>query len=219
MMLIEVTLSLLKGFGSTLRLFCLTLIFSLPLGLLISLGTMSRLSILKYPLKLLIWIIRGTPLLLQLLVIYYSPGIVFKNNIWGSGDTGRLLAALFAFVLNYACYFAEIYRGGIQSIPAGQYEAGQVLGMTRGQIFFHIILLQVIKRIVPPMGNEIITLVKDTSLARVIAVYELIWCGQAYIKGEGIVWPLFYTGLFYLIFSGFLTWAFHKLEQKLDYFH
>jgi polar amino acid transport system permease protein len=139
-------------------------------------------------------------------------------NIWGSGDNGRFIAALVAFVINYACYFSEIYRGGIQSIPTGQYEAGQVLGLTRQQIFFKVILLQVIKRIVPPISNEIITLVKDTSLARVIAVYEIIWSGQEFIKSAGIIWPLFYTGAFYLIFSGLLTALFATIEKKLDYF-
>ena len=168
-MFVTVTLSLLQGFLATLRLFALTLVFALPLGLVISLGSMSRLHILRVLIRFLIWIIRGTPLLLQLLVIYYGPGIMGRN-IWGSGDSGRFIAALIAFVINYACYFSEIYRGGIQSIPVGQYEAGHVLGLTRGQIFRKIILLQVIKRIVPPMSNEIITLVKDTSLARVIAV-------------------------------------------------
>lgn len=213
-----VTLSLLEGFLGTVKLFALTLVFALPLGLLISLGSMSRAHVLRYPSKFIIWIIRGTPLLLQLLVIYYGPGILLKSNIWGSGDNGRFIAALVSFVINYACYFAEIYRGGIQSIPVGQYEAGQVLGLTKGQIFRKIVLLQVIKRIVPPMSNEIITLVKDTSLARVIAVYEIIWNGQAFIKSAGIIWPLFYTGAFYLVFSGLLTLLFGYIEKRLSYF-
>ncbi len=213
-----VTLSLLEGFWGTVKLFGLTLIFSLPLGLFISLGSMSRVKILQYPIKFLIWVIRGTPLLLQLLVIYYGPGIILKSNWWGSGTSGRFVAALVAFVINYACYFSEIYRGGIQSIPVGQYEAGQVLGMTKGQIFRKVVLLQVIKRIVPPMSNEIITLVKDTSLARVIAVYEIIWNGQSFIKSAGIIWPLFYTGVFYLLFSGLLTILFDRIEKKLSYF-
>ena len=156
--------------------------------------------------------------MLQLLVIYYGPGIIMKSNVWGSGDTGRFIAALVAFVINYSCYFSEIYRGGIQSIPVGQYEAGQVLGMTKHQIFFKVVLLQVIKRIVPPISNEIITLVKDTSLARVIAVYEIIWEGQSFIKSAGIIWPLFYTGVFYLLFSGLLTLLFGFVEKKLSYF-
>ncbi|MDD6716438.1 MAG: amino acid ABC transporter permease [Firmicutes bacterium] len=213
-----VTLSLLEGFLGTFKLFALTLVFALPLGLLISLGSMSRARVLRYPIKFIIWIIRGTPLLLQLLVIYYGPGILLKSNVWGSGDNGRFIAALVSFVINYACYFAEIYRGGIQSIPVGQYEAGQVLGLTKGQIFRKIVLLQVIKRIVPPMSNEIITLVKDTSLARVIAVYEIIWNGQSFIKSAGIIWPLFYTGAFYLVFSGLLTLLFGYIEKRLDYF-
>ena len=214
----NVTLTLLGGFLGTIKLFILTLVFALPLGLLISFGSMKHLVILRYPVRFLIWIIRGTPLMLQLLIIYYGPGIILHQNIWGSGDRGRFVAALVAFVVNYACYFSEIYRGGIQSIPVGQYEAGQVLGMTRGQIFRKVILLQVIKRIVPPISNEIITLVKDTSLARVIAVYEIIWEGQSFIKSAGIIWPLFYTGLFYLVFSGLLTLLFGYLEKKLSYF-
>ena len=213
-----VTLSLLEGFLTTVKLFALTLVFSLPLGLLMSLGSMSKIKVLRYPIVFLIWVMRGTPLLLQLLIIYYGPGILLHANVWGSGDGGRFTAALVAFVINYACYFSEIYRGGIQSIPVGQYEAGKVLGMTNSQIFRKVILLQVIKRIVPPMANESITLVKDTSLARVIAVYEIIWSGQAFIKSAGIIWPLFYTGAFYLIFSGLLTLLFGYIEKRLDYF-
>ncbi len=213
-----VTLTLLEGFLQTLRLFVLTLVFSLPLGLIVSFGSMSKISIIKAPVRFVIWVIRGTPLMLQLLVIYYGPGIIFHANVWGSGDGGRFIAALVAFVINYSCYFSEIYRGGIQSIPAGQYEAGQVLGMTKHQIFFKVVLLQVIKRIVPPISNEIITLVKDTSLARVIAVYEIIWEGQSFIKSAGIIWPLFYTGVFYLLFSGLLTILFGHVEKKLSYF-
>ena len=213
-----VTLSLLEGFLGTIRLFVLTLVFSLPLGLLVCWGSMRKTALIRVPVRFLIWVIRGTPLMLQLLIIYYGPGIFFGLNLWGSGTSGRFIAALIAFVINYACYFSEIYRGGIQSIPVGQYEAGQVLGMTRRQIFNRIILLQLIKRIVPPISNEIITLVKDTSLARVIAVYEIIWNGQAFIKSSGIIWPLFYTGAFYLLFSGLLTWLFGYIEKRLDYF-
>ncbi len=216
-MFLTVTQSLLMGFLATLKLFVLTLVFALPLGLFICFGSMSRFAVIRYPIKFLIWIIRGTPLLLQLLIIYYGPGIM-GHNVWGSKDTGRFIAALIAFVINYACYFSEIYRGGIQSVPIGQYEAGKVLGMTNGQIFRRIILLQLIKRIVPPISNEIITLVKDTSLARVIAVYEIIWNGQSFIKSAGIVWPLFYTGVFYLVFSGILTLLFRYIEQRLSYF-
>ena len=214
----NVSLSLLEGFLTTIKLFVLTLVFSLPLGLLICFGSMSRFRILKTILRFLIWVIRGTPLMLQLLVIYYGPGIFFGINVWGGSGEGRFAAALIAFVINYACYFSEIYRGGIQSVPYGQYEAGQVLGMTRRQIFNKVILLQLMKRIVPPISNEVITLVKDTSLARVIAVYEIIWNGQAFIKSSGIIWPLFYTGAFYLIFSGLLTLMFRHIEKKLSYF-
>ncbi|MCH4040489.1 MAG: amino acid ABC transporter permease [Eubacteriales bacterium] len=216
-MFAEVTLALLKGFLSTVQLFALTLVFALPLGLVISFGSMSRFAVIRYPVKFIIWIIRGTPLMLQLMIIYYGPGII-GYNVWGQGNGGRDIAALVAFVINYACYFSEIYRGGIQSIPQGQYEAGKVLGMTNHEIFRKVILLQVIKRIIPPMSNEIITLVKDTSLARIIAVFELIKAGESFMKSDGIIWPLFYTGLFYLVFSGLLTLLFHYIEKKLSYF-
>ena len=202
----------------TLRLFTLTLLFSLPLGLLIVSGIITKIKALSYPLRFLIWIIRGTPLMLQLLVVYYGPGIFLGRNIWGMGDEGRFIASLAAFVINYACYFAEIFRGGIQSIPVGQYEAGRVLGLSDKQIFRNIVLLQVIKKIIPPISNEVITLIKDTSLARVIAVYEIIWSGQSFIKSQGIIWPLFYTGIFYLLFSGLLTILFDRMEERLSYF-
>lgn len=160
--------------------------------------------------------------MIQLLIFYYFPGLVLKNPIWGSGEMGRFAAASVAFVFNYACYFSEIYRGGIQSVPVGQEEAGLVLGMTKSQIFFRVKLLQMVKRIIPPMSNEIITLVKDTSLARIIALQEIIWAGQAFLKGSngisGAIWPLFFTGVYYLIFSGLLTVLLGKLEKKLDYF-
>ncbi len=216
-MLGEVTITLLQGFGKTLELFALTLLFALPLGLLICFGSMSRVKILSAIINAIIWVIRGTPLMLQLLVIYYGPGIVSHQKI-GFTNSTRFLAALIAFVINYACYFAVIYRGGIQSVPVGQREAGKVLGMTNSQIFRKIVFLQVIKNIIPPISNEIITLVKDTSLARVIAVYEIIWAGETYIKHGGLIWPLFYTGVFYLVFSALLTWIFNKTEKKLAYF-
>ncbi len=217
-MFTTVTLSLLNGFLGTIKLFVLTLLFSLPLGLLISFGSMSKRVIIRTPIRFIIWVIRGTPLMLQLLVIFYGPGIFLGRNLWGSGSGGRFTAALVAFVINYACYFSEIFRGGIQSISKGQYEAAAVLGLSRTQTFFKIVLLQVIKRIVPPISNEVITLVKDTSLARVIAFYEIIWEGERFIKSSGIIWPLFYTGAFYLIFSGLLTLLFGYIEKKLDYF-
>lgn len=216
-MLGEVTITLLQGFGKTLELFALTLLFALPLGLLICFGSMSRVKILSAIINAIIWVIRGTPLMLQLLVIYYGPGIVSHQQI-GFTNSTRFLAALIAFVINYACYFAVIYRGGIQSVPVGQREAGKVLGMTNSQIFRKIVFLQVIKNIIPPISNEIITLVKDTSLARVIAVYEIIWAGETYIKHGGLIWPLFYTGVFYLVFSALLTWIFNKTEKKLAFF-
>lgn len=210
--------SLSLGFLKSLEIFALTLLGAIPLGLIISLGSMSRFKPLNYLIKVIVWIIRGTPLMLQLLIIYYGPGIILGNNWWGSGANGRFIAAMVAFIFNYACYFSEIFRGGIEGVPRGQREAGQVLGMTNTQIFFKVTLMQVIKRIVPPMGNEIITLVKDTSLVRVIAVYEVMWNGQAFIKSAGIIWPLFFTGVYYLAFSGILTLLLGRLEKKLDYF-
>ena len=209
---------LLQGTWDALKLSLLTLLFALPLGLLIAKGRMSRHKIIQYPTRFYLLIMRGTPLMLQLLIIYYGPGLILGNNWWGNGSSGRFIAAMVAFILNYACYFSEIYRGGIEGVPKGQSEAGQVLGMTKSQIFFRVILLQVLKRIVPPMGNEIITLVKDTSLARVIAVYELIWAGQTFIKSSGIIWPLFFTGVYYLIFCGLVTLLLGWLEKKLDFF-
>ena len=200
------------------QLFGLTLLFALPLGLLVSLGSMSRFTPLRGVVKTFVWIIRGTPLMLQIIVIYLGPGLMGFASPWGSSTNGRLLAAVVAFVINYACYFSEIYRGGIESMPRGQYEAGAVLGMTKTQVFFKIILFQVVKKIVPPMGNEIITLVKDTSLARIISVYEIIWAAQKFAKMDGLVWPLFYTGVYYLIFSGVLTLFFGYIEKKLDYY-
>ena len=210
------------GFLQTLKLFFVTLIGAFPLGLVIAFGSMSRFGPLKYFSKFVVWIIRGTPLMIQLLIIYYFPGLVLHTPIWGGGESGRFLAAAFSFVLNYACYFSEIYRGGIQGVPIGQEEAGLGLGMTRSQIFFKITLLQMIKRIVPPMSNEIITLVKDTSLARIIALQEIIWAGQAFMKGShgisGAIWPLFFTAVYYLIFNGILTLLLGRLERRLDYF-
>lgn len=210
------------GFMQTLKLFFVTLIGALPLGLVIAFGSMTRFLPVRWLSRTLVWIIRGTPLMIQLLIIYYFPGLVFGNSIWGGGESGRFLAASVSFVLNYACYFSEIYRGGIQSVPRGQQEAGLVLGMTKSQIFFRVTLLQMIKRIVPPISNEIITLVKDTSLARIIALQEIIWAGQAFLKGSqgisGAIWPLFFTAFYYLAFSGILTLLFGWLERKLNYF-
>lgn len=210
------------GFLQTLKLFFATLIGAIPLGLIIAFGSMSRFKPLSYFTKIIVWIVRGTPLMIQLLIIYYFPGLVLKNPIWGGGESGRFLAAAVAFVFNYACYFSEIYRGGIQSVPVGQEEAGLVLGMKKSQIFFRVKLLQMIKRIIPPMANEIITLVKDTSLARIIALQEIIWAGQSFMKGSqgisGAIWPLFFTGVYYLIFNGILTVLLGRLEKKLDYF-
>ncbi len=210
------------GFLQTLKLFFTTLLCAIPLGLIISFGSMSKFKPLSAFTKVVVWIVRGSPLMIQLLIVYFFPGLVLHKNIWGMGEAGRFMAATVAFTLNYACYFSEIYRGGIQSVPVGQQEAGKVLGLSDTQIFFKITLLQMIKRIVPPMSNEIITLVKDTSLARIIALQEIIWAGQAFMKGSkgisGAIWPLFFTGIYYLAFSGILTVLFGKIEKKLDYF-
>lgn len=211
------------GFLQTLKLFIITLLGALPLGLIISFGSMSKFKPLSSFVKTIVWIVRGSPLMIQLLIIYFFPGLVFHNNIWGSGEGGRFVASAVAFILNYACYFSEIYRGGIQGVPIGQQEAGQVLGLSKSQIFFKVTLLQMIKRIVPPMSNEIITLVKDTSLARIIALQEVIWAGQAFLKGSqgisGQIWPLFFTAVYYLVFNGLLTILFNKVEKKLSYFN
>ena len=226
----EVFKSLFEGFGVSLEIFALTLLFAIPLGLVISFGSMSKFKPLKYFVKFIVWIIRGTPLMLQLIIIFYGPGLLatWATNsgsanpviLWMSSwqVMDRFLAVIVSFVINYACYFSEIFRGGIEGIPKGQYEAGQVLGMTKTQTFFKVVLMQVVKRIIPPMSNEIITLVKDTSLARVISVYELIWAGQTFIKSSGILWPLLATGIFYLAFNGILTIVFGKIEKKLDYY-
>ncbi len=210
------------GFLQTLKLFFVTLLGAFPLGLIIAFGSMSKFKPLSVLVKIIVWIVRGTPLMIQLLIIYYFPGLVLHNPIWGGGEAGRFAAASVAFIFNYSCYFSEIYRGGIQGVPVGQQEAGLVLGMTKSQIFFKVTLLQMIKRIVPPMSNEIITLVKDTSLARIIALQEIIWAGQAFMKGSngisGQIWPLFFTAVYYLIFNGLLTVLLGKLEDKLNYF-
>lgn len=213
MSFLEVTAQLAEGFLTTLRIFLITLLFSLPLGLIITFGSMSKVKIVKWITKTFVWIIRGTPLMLQIIIVFYGPGLVF-----GAKALDRLDSVLIAFIINYACYFSEIYRGGIESIPKGQYEAGQVLGMTKTQIFFRIVLFQVIKRITAPMGNEIITLVKDTSLARVIAVTELVKAAETIISLKAIIWPLFYIGAFYLLFSGILSLLLGYAEKKLNYY-
>lgn len=227
---ITVTQSLLEGFAITCLLFVLTLILALPLGLLISFCTMSKVKAVKGFFKVFVWIIRGIPLMLQLFIVYYLPGMLSPNgaNPFGKIDNylyfnlgidngGALLATLIAFVINYAAYFSEIFRGGIESIPKGQYEAGQVLGMTKGQIFKQVILMQVVKRIIPPISNEVITLVKDTALARVIGVIEIIKKADMFAS-KAIIWPLFYAGAFYLVFVGLLTILFNFIEKKLSYY-
>ncbi len=210
------------GFLQTLKLFFVTLAGAIPLGLIISFGSMSRFKPLSGLVKTVVWIVRGSPLMIQLMIIYYFPGLIMGNNIWGTGEGGRFIACCVAFILNYSCYFSEIYRGGIQGVPKGQQEAGQVLGLTKREIFFKITLLQMIKRIVPPMSNEIITLVKDTSLSRIIALQEIIWAGSAFMKSSrgisGEIWPLFFTAVYYLAFNGILTLLFGRIEKKLDYF-
>ena len=210
-----------SGFLKTLQLFFITIIGAVPLGLVISFGSMSRFTPLRWLTRTLVWIIRGTPLVLQIITIFYVPGMKDLFT-WPSGENGRMTAVCVAFVINYACYFSEIYRGGIQGVPVGQQEAGLVLGMTKSQIFFRVTLLQMIKRIVPPMANEIITLVKDTSIARIISLQEVIWEGYAFMKGShgysGLWWPLLFTGLYYLVFNGGLTLFFAWVERKLNYF-
>ena len=209
---ISVSLKLLEGFGTTFLIFAITLLLAIPLGLPIALCSMSRFKPLRWLSRGFVWVIRGTPLMLQVIIVFYGPDLMGMPS-----SLPRLSAVVVAFVINYAAYFSEIYRGGIESIPKGQYEAGQVLGLRKGQIFTRITLLQVIKRIIPPMSNEIITLVKDTSLARIIAVRELIMEASTFIKTQALLWPLFYSGAFYLLFCGLLTILFNRLEKRLDY--
>ena len=208
-----VNAQLLGGFKYTLLIFFITLVAAIPLGLPIALGSMSRFKPLRWLSRAIVWVIRGTPLMLQIMVVFYVPGLVF-----GTPFRSRIIAVIIAFIINYAAYFSEIYRGGIESIPVGQYEAGQVLGLTKTQTFFKVVLFQVVKRIMAPMSNEVITLVKDTSLANVIAVGELIMSAQNIVKVYAIIWPLFYTAIFYLIFCGVLTLLFNALEKKLNYY-
>lgn len=208
----EVCASLFSGFGYNLIIFIVTLVTAIPLGLIVTLGSMSRFSPLRWLTKTLVWIIRGTPLMLQIFVVLYAPGLMLHMPM-----RSRMTAVLVAFMINYAAYFSEIYRGGIESISKGQYEAGQVLGMTKTQVFFKVILFQVIKRIVPPMSNEVLTLVKDTSLARIVGIAEVIMCAERFTK-QGLIAPLFSTGLFFLAFCGILTLLFNYIEKKLDYY-
>ncbi|MBO5856741.1 MAG: amino acid ABC transporter permease [Clostridia bacterium] len=225
----EVTSFLFDGFIISLLIFGVTLLLGAPLGLPIAFCSMSRFKPLKYLSKVIVWIVRGIPLMLQIFIIYYVPGLVFGFQLFGQVDrfflleygimdAGRITAVLIAFTINYACYFSEIYRGGIESISKGQYEAGYVLGMTKSQIFRKIILKQVIQRIVPPMSNEIITLIKDTALANCIMVCEIIKQAKELAATKAMIWPLFYTGVFYLLFVGLLTVVLGKLEKKLSYF-
>ena len=229
MTFLEVTSFLFDGFIISLLIFGVTLLLGAPLGLPIAFCSMSRFKPLKYLSKVIVWIVRGIPLMLQIFIIYYVPGLVFGFQLFGQVDryflleygimdAGRITAVLIAFTINYACYFSEIYRGGIESISKGQYEAGYVLGMTKSQIFRKIILKQVIQRIVPPMSNEIITLIKDTALANCIMVCEIIKQAKELAATKAMIWPLFYTGVFYLLFVGLLTIVLGKLEKKLSYF-
>jgi len=212
MSFLDVTLRLLEGFETTCLIFVMTLLLSLPLGLLISFGSMAKFAPLRYVVKVIVWVVRGVPLMLQVLIVFYVPGFVL-----GTPLLTRFNAVIVAFAINYACYFSEIFRGGIESISRGQYEAGQVLGMTKSQVFFKVIFLQVVKRIIPPTANEIITLVKDTALARVIMVVEIIKVAEQFMS-KAVIWPLFYTGVFYLLFVGILTLLFSRAEKKLNYF-
>lgn len=208
----QVTQSLLRGLGQTSLIFALTLVLALPLGLVISFGSMSKFKPLAFVTKVFVWIIRGVPLMLQVIIVFYVPGFLL-----GTPLMTRFGSVIAAFVINYACYFSEIYRSGIESIPRGQYEAGQVLGLTKTQIFFKVVLMQVIKRIMPPIANEVITLVKDTALARVIMIVEIIQAAQNY-AAYGLMWPLFYTAVFYLVVVGLLTLLFGHLEKKMNYY-
>ena len=210
--------SLNVGFLQTLKLFCTTLLGALPLGLVISFGSMSKMKVVNKITRLFVWIVRGSPLMLQLLIIYYFPGLVWHKPIWGGGEDGRFLAATVAFIINYACYFSEIFRGGIQSIPVGQYEAGQVLGLTKTQTFFRVVLLQVIKRIVPPITNEIITLVKDTSLAQVISVMEMFTIAKQIANAQSSMVALVVAGVFYYVFNFIVAVVMEQIEKKLDYY-
>ena len=229
MTFLQVTLFLWEGFKLSLLIFAVTLLCGAPLGLPIAFCSMSNFKPLKAVSKVFVWIIRGIPLMLQIFIIYYVPGLLFDFPIfaqidryffmeYGLSDTGRVVAVLLAFAINYACYFSEIYRGGIESISQGQYEAGYVLGLTKSQVFRKIILKQVIKRIVPPMSNEIITLIKDTALANCILVCEIIKQAKELAATQALVWPLFYTSAFYLLFVGILTIVLGRIEKKLDYF-
>ena len=210
--MLEIAKTLMGGFYENIVIFFWTLALAIPLGLIITLGSMSRFSPLRWLTKTFVWIIRGTPLMLQLFVVLYAPGLLLNFPI-----RNRMMATLIAFVINYAAYFSEIYRGGIESIPQGQYEAGAVLGLTRAQTFFRVVLLQVVKRITPSMGNEVITLAKDTALARVIGVAEIIMVAERFTK-QGLIGPLFSTGLYFLLFNGLLTVILSRIERKMDYF-
>ena len=229
MSFLEVTSFLFDGFKISLLIFAVTLLCGAPLGLPIAFCSMSRFKAVRAVSKVIVWIVRGVPLMLQIFIIYYVPGLLFNYQLFGQvdkyfflnygiNDAGRILAVLIAFTINYACYFSEIYRGGIESISKGQYEAGYVLGLTKGQIFRHIILKQVIQRIVPPMSNEIITLIKDTALANCIVVCEIIKQAKELAATKAMIWPLFYTGVFYLLFVGLLTIVLGQVEKKLSYF-
>ena len=207
------------GMWISAEIFILTLLFSLPLGLVVAFGRMSKIAPVRWISKLYISIMRGTPLMLQLMVVYFGPYYLFGMRI----STGyRMTAVLIGFAINYAAYFAEIYRGGIEAIPVGQYEAAKVLGYSKGQTFFRIVFPQVCKHILPAVTNEIITLVKDTSLALIIALQEIIWAGQSFLKGSqgisGAIWPMFFAAVYYLVFNGILTVLLGRLEKKLDYF-
>ena len=214
MTLLTIIAKMSEGLGKTCAIFFLTLLFSLPLGMIITFLRMSKSKVISSVTRFVVAVLRGTPLMLQLMVVFYGPKLLLGVTVPGNW---RFTAVIVAFVINYAAYFAEIYRGGIEAVPKGQTEAGQVLGMTRTQIFFKVTLLQVVKRILPPMGNEIITLVKDTSLANTIANKEIIMMAKEY-SAKGLIWPLFSTALFFLVFVGALTLLFNWAEKKLDYF-
>ena len=213
-----VTQTLLNGLVTTFEIFILTLLFALPLGLLLALGTISKCKPLSYLIQVVVWIIRGTPLMLQLLIIFFGPGLWLGHNIWSGDQAGRITATVVAFTINYACYFSVIFRGGIQGVPVGQREAGEVLGMTKRQIFFKITLLQMVKRVIPPMSNEIITLVKDTSLAFTLSVMEMFTTAKALASSQVSMMPFVAAGIFYYVFNLIVAMFLEWLEKKLDYY-
>ena len=210
--LFKLILAMQDGFANTLTIFFLTLIFSIPLGMVIALLRMSKRKLISVPVSLYILVMRGTPLMLQIFAIYFAIPMLFHQNL------DRMAATILAFSINYAAYFAEIFRGGIMSIPVGQHEAAKVLGFTKAQTFFTVVLPQVVKRVLLPVSNEVITLVKDTSLANIIAVSELFRAAKNEASRTASVEPLFVAGLFYLLMNGVVTLVFSYLTRRYEYY-